>query len=222
MSCPNLLRPVDGEYKQKSATQTPSGHLSTTSEVEISCKPGSTSGAGIAQANSADSGTYQSSKVSPPRNFASPKSFNYSRATLWRTPRRSIAMTNALISFCKFLKKIPMLLEAIWDGLENKLVIIAMLKTVRQESFSVHLRGGCFLKEFPQFLSSVFVLGRPNWLILKVIENCDACNYLWFAVTNFLERTHCFWKQFGWGRHIISWQKYMLSWKSFRLVKQYI
>ncbi|KAH8248175.1 hypothetical protein KR038_003986 [Drosophila bunnanda] len=53
---------VDGEYKQKSATQTPSGHLSTTSEVEISCKPGSTSGAGIAQANSADSGTYQSSK----------------------------------------------------------------------------------------------------------------------------------------------------------------
>nr|XP_036233970.1 uncharacterized protein LOC106620041 [Bactrocera oleae] len=30
---------VDGEYKQKSATQTPSGHLSTTSEAEISCKP---------------------------------------------------------------------------------------------------------------------------------------------------------------------------------------
>ncbi|XP_058988290.1 uncharacterized protein LOC101894825 [Musca domestica] len=29
---------VDGEYKQKSATQTPSGHLSTTSEAEISCK----------------------------------------------------------------------------------------------------------------------------------------------------------------------------------------
>uniref|UniRef100_A0A1I8N8L1 Uncharacterized protein n=1 Tax=Musca domestica TaxID=7370 RepID=A0A1I8N8L1_MUSDO len=28
----------DGEYKQKSATQTPSGHLSTTSEAEISCK----------------------------------------------------------------------------------------------------------------------------------------------------------------------------------------
>ncbi|KMZ04319.1 irregular chiasm C-roughest protein [Drosophila simulans] len=53
---------VDGEYKQKSATQTPSGHLSTTSEVEISCKPGSTSGTGIVQANSADSGTYQSSK----------------------------------------------------------------------------------------------------------------------------------------------------------------
>ncbi|XP_017102214.2 protein turtle homolog B [Drosophila bipectinata] len=53
---------VDGEYKQKSATQTPSGHLSTTSEVEISCKPGSTSGTGIVPANSADSGTYQSSK----------------------------------------------------------------------------------------------------------------------------------------------------------------
>lgn len=33
------LCPVDGEYKQKSATQTPSGHLSTTSEAEISCKP---------------------------------------------------------------------------------------------------------------------------------------------------------------------------------------
>jgi len=64
---PNPTRnfhPVDGEYKQKSATQTPSGHLSTTSEVEISCKPGSTSGTGIVQANSADSGTYQSSKVS--------------------------------------------------------------------------------------------------------------------------------------------------------------
>lgn len=30
---------VDGEYKQKSVTQTPSGHLSTTSEAEISCKP---------------------------------------------------------------------------------------------------------------------------------------------------------------------------------------
>ncbi|XP_037942790.1 alpha-protein kinase 1-like [Teleopsis dalmanni] len=30
---------VDGEYKQKSATQTPSGHLSSTSEAEISCKP---------------------------------------------------------------------------------------------------------------------------------------------------------------------------------------
>ncbi|XP_068157245.1 uncharacterized protein side-VI [Drosophila tropicalis] len=76
---------VDGEYKQKSATQTPSGHLSTTSEVEISCKPGSTS-AGVSSAsgpvagsapggvggsgnvsgsgnNSADTGsTYQSSK----------------------------------------------------------------------------------------------------------------------------------------------------------------
>ncbi|EDW38366.1 GL12551 [Drosophila persimilis] len=60
---------VDGEYKQKSATQTPSGHLSTTSEVEISCKPGSTSGGtgnivgGASTANNSnDSGTYQSSK----------------------------------------------------------------------------------------------------------------------------------------------------------------
>ncbi|KAH8404312.1 hypothetical protein KR215_008553, partial [Drosophila sulfurigaster] len=57
---------VDGEYKQKSATQTPSGHLSTTSEAEISCKPGSTAGIGIGvnvgAGSSADSGAYQSSK----------------------------------------------------------------------------------------------------------------------------------------------------------------
>lgn len=57
---------VDGEYKQKSATQTPSGHLSTTSEVEISCKPGATAGvsASVAASCSTDSGAYQSSKVS--------------------------------------------------------------------------------------------------------------------------------------------------------------
>ncbi|XP_001990582.2 uncharacterized protein LOC6563737 [Drosophila grimshawi] len=53
---------VDGEYKQKSATQTPSGHLSTTSEAEISCKPGATAGVGISAGCSADSGAYQSSK----------------------------------------------------------------------------------------------------------------------------------------------------------------
>ncbi|XP_030374861.1 uncharacterized protein LOC115624348 [Scaptodrosophila lebanonensis] len=69
---------VDGEYKQKSATQTPSGHLSTTSEAEISCKPasamggssgGGSIGAGVSvvpgvpgAGSSADSGAYQSSK----------------------------------------------------------------------------------------------------------------------------------------------------------------
>ncbi|XP_064554538.1 hemicentin-1 [Drosophila montana] len=57
---------VDGEYKQKSATQTPSGHLSTTSEVEISCKPGATAGVGVGvgvgAGCSVDSGAYQSSK----------------------------------------------------------------------------------------------------------------------------------------------------------------
>jgi len=64
------LNLVDGEYKQKSATQTPSGHLSTTSEAEISCKPGSTAGVGVGvgvsvgAGSSADSGAYQSSKVS--------------------------------------------------------------------------------------------------------------------------------------------------------------
>lgn len=53
-----ILFVVDGEYKQKSATQTPSGHLSTTSEAEISCKP------------SDDRGMYQSSKVSEFTIFA--------------------------------------------------------------------------------------------------------------------------------------------------------
>lgn len=39
--CPEIAE--GGEYKQKSATQTPSGHLSTTSEAEITCKPSTTS-----------------------------------------------------------------------------------------------------------------------------------------------------------------------------------
>lgn len=49
----NKTEKVDGEYKQKSATQTPSGHLSTTSEAEISCKPPTD-----------ERGLYASSKVS--------------------------------------------------------------------------------------------------------------------------------------------------------------
>lgn len=86
--CRSCLNLVDGEYKQKSATQTPSGHLSTTSEVEISCKPGSTVGGGggvgggvaaVGASSSMDSGAYQSSKVSynrrRPERTVKPKSF---------------------------------------------------------------------------------------------------------------------------------------------------
>ncbi|XP_054746444.1 hemicentin-1 [Anastrepha obliqua] len=55
---------VDGEYKQKSATQTPSGHLSTTSEAEISCKP-STDELGMYQSNKDDELHYAELSLAP-------------------------------------------------------------------------------------------------------------------------------------------------------------
>jgi len=75
-----------------------------------------------------ESSRFQPKLSAAPKNFWPPKSFNYSRTTLWRTPSsaNNIAMTNALIWCRKFLAKILMLLKTIWARLENKLVIIAL------------------------------------------------------------------------------------------------
>ncbi|XP_055849963.1 hemicentin-1 isoform X2 [Episyrphus balteatus] len=62
---------VDGEYKQKSATQTPSGHLSTTSEAEITCNP------------SDDRGLYQSAKDDE---------LHYAELSLTGPPKKSVSV----------------------------------------------------------------------------------------------------------------------------------